>query len=84
VEELLALAWKHPRVYIATTMHRPRYWDPKLVQFINTRGQDKVMFGSDYPGLHPKVCMEDLEKMDLKPEVRPKLLRENALRVFRL
>lgn len=84
VEELLALAWKHPRVYVATTMHRPRYWDEKLLQFVNTRGQDKVMFGTDYPGLLPKTCMEDIEKLPLKPEVKPKLLWENATRVFNL
>ncbi len=84
VEELLALAWKHPRVHIATTMHRPRYWDDKLVRFINTRGREKVMFGSDYPGLHPQDCMDDLAQMELRPEVRAKLLRENAARVFKL
>jgi predicted TIM-barrel fold metal-dependent hydrolase len=84
VEELLALAWKHPRVHVATTMHRPRYWDEKLVQFINTRGQDKVMFGTDYPGLLPKVCMDDIDRMELKPEAKPKLLWENATRVFKL
>jgi predicted TIM-barrel fold metal-dependent hydrolase len=84
VEELLALVWKHPRVHLATTMHRPRYWDEKLVQFINTRGQDKVMWGTDYPGLLPKVCLEDIEQLPLKPEVKPKLLWQNATRVFKL
>jgi predicted TIM-barrel fold metal-dependent hydrolase len=84
VEELIALAWKHPHVYIATTMHKPRYWDEKLIQFINTRGQDKVMWGSDYPGLAQKDCLDDIEVMALREHVRPKLLWENAARVFKI
>ena len=31
-EELIAMAWKHPNVYIAVSGHSPQYWDPKLVQ----------------------------------------------------
>ena len=51
VEELIAMAWKHPNVYIATSGHAPKYWDPKLVRFLNARnrGIGKVMWGTDYP-----------------------------------
>ena len=27
-EELIAMAWKHPNVYIAVSGHSPQYWDP--------------------------------------------------------
>jgi predicted TIM-barrel fold metal-dependent hydrolase len=34
--------------------------------------QDKVLFGSDYPVLMPERWLSDVEKLDLKPEVRQK------------
>ena len=45
-EELIALAWKHSNVYIGTSAHAPRYWDKSLVNFANTRGKGKVMWGT--------------------------------------
>lgn len=84
VEELVAMAWKHPNVYIATSAHLPRYWDPSLVNFINTRGQDKVLWGSDWPVTAPERNLAQLEEMGLKEEPKKKLLRENAIRVYKL
>lgn len=84
IEEMIAVAWKHGNVYIGTDAHAPKYWDPKLVQFLNTRGQDKVIFGTDFPVIDFERAAKDLAAMDLKPESRRKLLRDNALRVFKL
>src|SRR3989304_369429 len=61
VEELVAIAWKHANVYIGTAAHAPRYWDPALVAFLNTRGKGKVLWGSDYPVLLPKDCMDQID-----------------------
>lgn len=84
VEEMIAVSWKHPNVYIGTDAHAPKYWDPKLVQFLNTRGQDKVIFGTDFPVIDFERALGDLSTMSLKPEARRKLLRDNAVRVFGL
>jgi len=84
VEELIAMAWKHPNVYIATSAHLPRYWDPVLVQFINTRGQDKVMWATDWPITTPDRNLPQLEELNLREVPKTKLLRENALKVFTL
>jgi predicted TIM-barrel fold metal-dependent hydrolase len=82
VEELIALAWKHPNVYVATTAHAPKYWDPKFVKFANSRGKDKVLFGTDWPVVNHERSMRELKDLGLKPEVMQKLLRDNALNVF--
>jgi hypothetical protein len=84
VEELIAMAWKHPNVYIATTAHLPRYWEPSLVHFINTRGQDKVIWGSDWPITDPKDSLAQVEQLGLREEAKRKLLRENAIKVYKL
>jgi predicted TIM-barrel fold metal-dependent hydrolase len=55
-----------------------------LVRFINTRGQDKVLFASDYPVLQHKECIEQIEQLGLREEPKKKLFRENAVRVFKL
>jgi len=84
VEELIALAWKHPNVYIGTSAHAPRYWDPALVRFLNSRGMGKVLFGTDYPVLRHAEALAQVDALGLKEEARAWLLRETARKVFKL
>lgn len=83
VEELIAVAWKHPNVYIATTAHAPRYWKPELVSFLNTaRGMGKVMYGSDYPVLDWPGSLEQIRALGLKPAALGQLLEGAARKAF--
>jgi hypothetical protein len=84
VEELVALAWKHPNVYIGTSAHAPRYWDPALVRFLSSRGVGKVLFGTDYPVLRHADALTQIDALSLKEDARAWLLRETARKVFRL
>ncbi len=84
VEELIALAGKHRNVFIATTAHAPKYWDPSLVQFVKSWGKDKVLYGTDFPVLSHKESLLQIESLGLKEESKSKLLWENALKVFKL
>ena len=43
-----------------------------------------MLFGSDYPVLTPDRWMADFEKIDIKPEVRPLILKENAAQLLGL
>jgi hypothetical protein len=60
----------------------PKYFPPLLVQYANSLLQDKVMFGSDYPLLTPDRWLADFEKLLVKPEVRPKILKLNVARLL--
>ena len=84
VEELIALAWKHRNVYIGTSAHAPKYWDPSLVRFLNSRGIGKVLFGTDFPVLQHADALKQVATMPLKDEARAWLLRETARKVFKL
>ncbi len=84
VEEMISVAEKHPNVYIGADAYGPRHWKSEFVQFINTWGQDKVIFGSDYPVLEPERAVEEVGELGLRPEPLRKLLRENAERVYGL
>jgi len=58
---------------------------PPLQQFhANTLLKHKVLFGSDYPLLAPDRWLADFEKIAIRDEVRPLILKENALRLFGL
>ena len=84
VEEMISVAAKHPNVYIGSDAYAPRYWKPEFVHFINSWGQDKVIFGTDFPVIDQERALREIDGLNLKPEARKKLLRENAVRVYNL
>jgi hypothetical protein len=83
-DEMIAMAWKHENVFIGTDAYAPKYWPPQLVQYLNTYGREKVLFGTDWPVVDPQRAIREIDELAIRPEAKPFLLRENALRVFRL
>ena len=83
-DEMIAMAWKHKNVYIGCDAHRPRYWPASFIQYINTYGRHKVIFGTDFPILPFEQTRRDIEELNLRPEVLPLLLRENTRRIYKL
>jgi predicted TIM-barrel fold metal-dependent hydrolase len=81
-EVMIAMAWKHPNVYVVMSGHAPKYWDKSLVHFLNSRGQGKVMWGTDYPLIQQDESLTQIEDLGLKPEAKQKLLRDTAVEVF--
>ncbi|HEU4532420.1 MAG TPA: amidohydrolase family protein, partial [Steroidobacteraceae bacterium] len=55
-----------------------------FVRYINSYGQDKVLWGTDFPVLDFKRTREEVDALNLKPAVLEKFLRSNALRVYGL
>ncbi len=84
VEEQIAVALHKPNVYLDLSGWAPRYIPEALINETNTRLQDKVMFGSDFPYLPPDRWLAGFERLDIREDVRPKVLLENAKRVLRL
>jgi uncharacterized protein len=83
-EEMIAVAYKHPNVYIGTDAYAPKYWDPRFVHFINTFGQDKVIFGTDFPVIPHQRARQEISELDLKATSEKKLLRENVISIYGL
>ena len=81
-EEALSVATHKPQVYIDLSGWSPKYFPPILVQYANTLLKDKILFGSDYPVMAPERWMADFEKLPIKPEVRPLILKENAAKLL--
>jgi len=83
-DEMIAMAWKHDNVYIGSDAHSPKYWPESFVRYINSYGQDKVIFGTDFPVLDFRRTMDEIDALGFKPQVRRKFLRDNARRVYSL
>jgi predicted TIM-barrel fold metal-dependent hydrolase len=83
-DEALAVAVHKPQVYIDLSGWSPKYFPPQLVQHANTLLRDRVLFGSDYPFITPDRWLADFEQLEIKPEVRPLILKQNAMRLLGL
>ncbi len=83
-EEMIAMAWKHENVFIGGDAHSPKYWPQSFVQYLNSYGQDKVIFGTDFPVLGFERTMREIDDLNLKPAVRRKFLRDNVARIYGL
>ena len=83
-EELIAMAWKHPNIFIGCGAHAPKYWNKELVQFLNSRGRGKVLWGSDFPVVTHKDSLDQVAAMTLKDTARAELMHGAAEKVFKL
>ena len=83
-EEALAVAVHKPNVYIDLSGWSPKYFPAILVRYTNTLLKHKMLFGSDYPLITPDRWLADFEQLDIRDEVRPLVLKQNAARLLGL
>jgi len=77
-DEALAIAVHKPNVYIDLSGWSPKYFPENLIRYTNTQLRHKMLFGSDYPLITPDRWLADFEKLPIRDEVRPLVLKENA------
>jgi uncharacterized protein len=78
----IRLMLKYANLYLMTSAYAPRFFPPELIHFMNTRGQDKIIFASDHPVLSMDRCITEALALDLREGVLDKFLYANAYRVF--
>jgi predicted TIM-barrel fold metal-dependent hydrolase len=83
-DEALSMALHKPQVSIDLSGWSPKYFPPQLVRYAGTMLRKQVLFGTDYPLITPDRWLADFETVDLPDEVRPLILRENAMRLLGL
>ncbi|RZT86781.1 hypothetical protein EV383_3679 [Pseudonocardia sediminis] len=81
-DEAISIATHKSNVYIDLSGWSPKYFPPQLVRAANSMLRHKVLFGSDFPVITPDRWRADFDALDIKPEVRPLILKENARRVL--
>ncbi|WP_370962044.1 4-hydroxyphenyl-beta-ketoacyl-CoA hydrolase [Amycolatopsis sp. cg9] len=83
-DEAISVATHKANVYIDLSGWSPKYFPPQLVRAANSLLKRKVLFGSDFPVITPDRWLADFAALDLKDEVRPLILKDNAVRVLGL
>jgi predicted TIM-barrel fold metal-dependent hydrolase len=90
VEEMVAVAWRNPNVYIDIASYLPKYlsmpgagWEA-LLRYGNSILQDRVLFGSTwlFMGQTIKQLADGIIELPLKDEVKHKWLYGNAAKLF--
>jgi predicted TIM-barrel fold metal-dependent hydrolase len=80
----ISIATHKANVYIDLSGWSPKYFPPQLVRAANSFLKHKVLFGSDFPLITPDRWMADFAKLDIKDDVRPLILKDNAVRMLGL
>jgi hypothetical protein len=83
-DEALSICLHKPQVYIDLSGWSPKYFPPELVRYANTRLKHKMLFGTDFPLITPDRWLDDFAAIDIRDEVRPLILKENAVKLLKL
>ena len=83
-DEAISIATHKANVYIDLSGWSPKYFPSQLVRAAGGLLKHKVLFGSDFPLITPDRWLHDFAALDLKPEVRPLILKDNAARMLGL
>jgi predicted TIM-barrel fold metal-dependent hydrolase len=84
VDTQISIATHKANVFIDLSGWSPKYFPPQLVKQLNGPLRHKMLFGSDFPVITPDRWLADLGTLEIKDEVRPLLLKENAARLLGL
>ncbi len=83
-DEMISMCWKHANVYTAGDAYAPKHWPKQYVHYANTYGKGKVLFGTDWPVIDPERAVREVKNLGLHPESESALMRDTALRLFKL
>ena len=83
-EEMIAVAYKHERVFMAADAYGPKHWPKEYVHFLDSFGRDKCLFGTDWPVIDPERARTEIDAMELREETQKKFFRNNAIKLFKL
>ncbi len=82
-EEMISMCWKHDNIYTAGDAYAPKHWPKSYIHYANSYGSYKVLFGTDWPVIDPERAVKEVAEFNMRPDSHKKLMRENALRIFK-
>ncbi len=90
-DELVALAITNENVYVCPDVPPPRLWHPAILaylkeegRFTGMHGSDKILWATDFPLQEPETSLREVDALGLTSEIRRKLVRDNAVKLFKL
>ena len=78
----IRLMLKYANLHLMTSAYSPRYLPPEIIHFMNTRGQDRIIFATDHPVFPMDRALEEAKGLDLREGVLDKYVYANAARLF--
>ena len=75
---------KYPNFSIDTSAYAVHRLPDPLIELMRAPGASRVMFGTNWPMLTPRRCLDQLDQLHLDEDGRAAFLEGNARRVFRL
>jgi predicted TIM-barrel fold metal-dependent hydrolase len=84
VDESLSMALHKENVFIDLSGWSPKYFQPQVIQYANTQLRHKMLFGSDFPLIHPGKWLEAARQAGFREDVLPGIMKDNAARLLGL
>ena len=84
VDQSLSMALHKDNVFIDLSGWSPKYFPKQVIQYANTQLKHKMLFGSDFPLIHPDKWIKTAQDVGFREEVMPLILKDNAARVLGL
>ena len=81
-EEQVSMLVHKTNVFMDISGWSPWYFPQELIREMQTRLQNKVLFGSDFQALHLERWLRDFQDLDISDDVRQKIFLDNAKRVL--
>jgi predicted TIM-barrel fold metal-dependent hydrolase len=78
----IRLMLKYRNLRLMTSAWSPKRLPESLLHFMRTRGQERIIFASDYPALSMERTLGEAAKLDLSDEVRDRWLYQNGKSFF--
>ena len=74
----IRLMIKYRNLRLMTSAWSPKRLPQSLLHYMSTRGQDRILFASDYPVLSFERCLGEVANLDLADDVKQRWLHDNA------
>lgn len=83
-EEANSIATHKANVFIDLSGWSPKYFPESLVKLASNVLSSKLLFGTDFPLITPDKWLAAFAELPIKDEARPKILKDNAVRLLGL
>jgi len=84
VDQSLSMALHKNNVFIDLSGWSPKYFPKQVIQYANTQLKHKMLFGTDFPLIHPDKWMAAAAEVGFREEVMPLIMKDNAAKVLGL
>jgi predicted TIM-barrel fold metal-dependent hydrolase len=81
---MISVADKHENVFIGTDAYAPKYLGDSLINYINSWGMKKVIFGTDWPVIPFDRAVKETKDLGLSDEALEHLFTLNTQRIYGL